>query len=92
MNELTTKEETRRALVPASRVLEAEGLVRVRLEMPGVAKGDLEIKVEGNELTGVGKRQDLATHGTWLLCERRRGERGHQLRRRHVTQGVLPGR
>lgn len=74
MNEIATTEETRRSLVPASRVFEAEGAIQVRLEMPGVSKGDLEIKVEGSDLTVIGKRQDAATHGTWLLRERRRGD------------------
>lgn len=74
MNEIAAREETRRSLVPASRVLEAEGTIQVRLEMPGVAKGDLEIQVEGTELTVIGKRQEPASHGTWLLRERRRGD------------------
>jgi len=74
MNEITKTEESRRTLVPASRVLEDNGKVQVRLEMPGVAQGDLEIRVEGTELTVVGKRQDEATHGTWLLRELRRGD------------------
>jgi HSP20 family protein len=74
MNEIAKTSEDRRSLVPASRVIEDNGKVQVRLEMPGVAKGDLEIRVEGSELTVIGKRQDQATHGTWLLRERRRGD------------------
>ena len=74
MNEIAKTEENRRSLVPASRVLEENGKVQVRLEMPGVGQGDLEIRVEGAELTVVGRRQDEATHGTWLLRERRRGD------------------
>lgn len=74
MNDVATREETRRALVPASRVFEDNGQIQVRLEMPGVAKDDLEIRVEGSELTIIGKRQDQASHGTWLIRERRRGD------------------
>jgi len=74
MNEITKTDENRRSLVPASRVLEDNGKVQVRLEMPGVAQSDLEIRVEGSELTVTGKRQDPASHGTWLLRERRRGD------------------
>jgi len=74
MNEIVKSEERRRVLVPPTRVLESDGHVVVRLEMPGVAKNDLEIRVEGRELTVLGKRQEEATHGTWLLRERRRGD------------------
>jgi len=74
MNEIAKTDENRRTLVPASRVFEESGKIEVRLEMPGVATGDLEIRVEGSELTVIGKRQDQATHGTWLLRERRRGD------------------
>lgn len=74
MSDVVQKQETRRTLVPASRVLEESGKVSVKLEMPGVARSDLEIRVEGTELTVIGKRQDTATHGTWLLRERRRGD------------------
>ena len=74
MNDITAVEDNRRILAPASRVYEDHGKVQVRLEMPGVSKGDLEIKAEGNSLTVTGKRQESATHGTWLLKERRRGD------------------
>jgi len=74
MNEITKTEENRRTIVPASRVFEENGKVEVRLEMPGVSKADLEIRAEGTGLTVVGRRQDQATHGTWLLRERRRGD------------------
>ena len=74
MNELQTTPERRRSLVPASRVLEDEGRVAVRIEMPGVAKGDLDIQAEGQQLTVTGRRQEPATDGTWLLRERPRGD------------------
>lgn len=74
MNELQTKSEHRRALVPASQVAEADGRVEVRIEMPGVAKSDLEIRAEGQELTVIGRRQEPAIDGTWLLRERPRGD------------------
>ncbi len=74
MNEIAKTEDRRRTLVPASQVAETEGKVVVRLEMPGVSQSDLEIRVEGQELTIVGKRQEPATHGTWLLRERNWGD------------------
>jgi len=74
MNDIVKSDERRRSVVPPSRVLESEGKVVVRLEMPGVAQSDLEIRVEGQELTVIGKRQEPATHGTWLLRERRHGD------------------
>ena len=74
MNEIAKSEERRRTIAPPSRVWETEGKVVAKLEMPGVAKDDLEIRVEGRELTVIGKRQAESTHGTWLLRERRRGD------------------
>ncbi len=74
MNDLTPAEERRLTLVPVSQVLEENGKVLARLELPGVAKTDLEIRVEGQELTVLGRRQDPAVTGTWLLRERRRGD------------------
>lgn len=74
MNELQTTEERRRTLVPASHVIEDEGKVIVRVEMPGVTKSDLEIRAEGQELTVRGRRQEAAESGTWLLRERPRGD------------------
>lgn len=74
MNELQTTEERRRTLVPASHVIEDEGNVIVRVEMPGVTKSDLEIRAEGQELTVRGRRQEAAENGTWLLRERPRGD------------------
>lgn len=74
MNELQTTQDRRRSLVPASQVFEDNGQVQVRIEMPGVAKGDLEIRAEGQELTVVGRRQQPAVDGTWLLRERSRGD------------------
>lgn len=74
MNELQTANERRRSLVPASQVLEDDGKIVVRVEMPGVAKSDLEIRTEGQELSISGRRQEPATDGTWLLRERPRGD------------------
>jgi len=74
MNEIQTTNDRRRSLVPASHVFEDNGQVEVRVEMPGVAKNDLELKVEGQELTVIGRRQEPAVEGTWLLRERRRGD------------------
>jgi len=74
MNELQTTNDRRRSLVPASQVTEDEGKIEVRIEMPGVSKGDLEIRAEGQELTVTGRRQEPANEGTWLLRERLRGD------------------
>lgn len=61
----------RKAFVPACSVSEAEGLVTVRLEMPGVPKEALSVKVEGNELSVFGEREREAPKGRYLVRERR---------------------
>jgi len=74
MNEIEKAEERRRFLVPATRVLEENGHVLVWMELPGVAQNDLEIQVEGQELTVNGRRSDPDRQGTWLLRERPWGD------------------
>jgi HSP20 family protein len=58
-------------LVPACSIAEDEGMVTLKLEMPGVAREDLEIKIEGNALAVSGRREFPAQRGTYLLRERR---------------------
>lgn len=73
----TTKSLTapkRRFVNPACSICEDEGTVMVTVEMPGVRKEDLEIKIEGNELVILGKRPESAPEGTYLLRERRIGD------------------
>ena len=57
--------------VPACSICEEEGIVTVRLEMPGVPKDGVEVRIEGNELSVTGKRPDEAVSGSYLLRERR---------------------
>lgn len=64
----------RRFVNPACSICEDEGTVMVTVEMPGVRKEDLEIKIEGNELVILGKRPEFAPEGTYLLRERRSGD------------------
>jgi len=50
-----------------------EGRVRVTLEMPGVSKSGLEVRIENNELRITGRR-DSAPEGTYVLRERTPGD------------------
>lgn len=64
----------RRFVNPACSICEDEGRVMVTLEMPGIRKEDLEIRIEGNELVVLGKRPETAPEGTYLIRERRFGD------------------
>ena len=64
----------RRFVNPACSICEDEGTVMVTVEMPGVRKEDLEIKIEGNELVILGKRPESAPEGTYIMRERRSGD------------------
>ena len=57
--------------VPACSVFEEGEVVVARLEMPGVPKEGLEIKVDGNELAINGAKREEKTEGRYLLRERR---------------------
>ena len=61
----------RRTTVPACDIVEDSGFVTVRLEMPGVPREALEVRIEGNELSVSGERRREEPRGTYLLRERR---------------------
>jgi len=67
--ELETR--TKRTVVPSADVYEEGGKVHLRLEMPGVAKDSLEVRIENDELVIQGRRQDMDLKGTYLIRERR---------------------
>jgi HSP20 family protein len=52
---------------------EEEGVVTLKLEMPGVGKDQLDIDVEGNELEITGNRELSSSAGTYLMRERPSG-------------------
>jgi HSP20 family protein len=60
-----------RTAIPACSISEDAGLVTVKVEMPGVSKEALEIKIEGNELSVSGKRSLNNPRGHYILKERR---------------------
>lgn len=64
-------EGARGAAVPACSITEDEGVVTVKLEMPGVPKEGLQVKIEGNSLEVSGTRGREETRGRYLLKERR---------------------
>jgi len=58
---------------PHSSVIEtADGKLMVVMEVPGVARKDLEIKIENNELNILARRTPL--NGTYILRERHPGD------------------
>jgi len=64
----------RKTVVPSVRVMEDENEVVAWIEMPGVAREDLDIKIDGNTLTIDGKRSDKIPAGRFLVRERRHSE------------------
>jgi len=60
---------------PRGRVFESgQGRIQCVLEMPGVGKEDLEIRIENNELRITGRRQDVPEGPKYLVKERRAGD------------------
>jgi HSP20 family protein len=74
MTKSLTAAQKERNVTPACAICEDEGKVEVRIEMPGVDKKDIDIKIEGNELVIVGKRAEGNPEGKYLLRERRSGD------------------
>jgi len=75
MNELEKRGENRPAAIqPSCAICEEDGKVKLRLEMPGVSKEDIEVSVEKNELTISAKGSAQPAEGNYLIRERRVGE------------------
>jgi len=71
---MQTTEKRKRTLVPSCSVREDNGKVRICLEMPGVGKDDIEIKIEKNELIVKGRLDESMPQGSYLVRERARGD------------------
>lgn len=67
-------EERRPVLRPACSVCEDQGAVTLKIEMPGVAKEGIDVKVEKNELLIQGMDARAEQEGRYLIQERRKGE------------------
>ena len=72
--ERRNERKTERKIRPLYRVHEEDGKVIVELEMPGVTKDGLEIKIENNELHILGKRNVPGKDVEYLIKERRDGD------------------
>ncbi len=64
----------RAQLRPHADVYQENEKVTVQLEMPGVAKTNLEVSVEGNKLSILGKRSSTDSGATYHIRERMVGD------------------
>jgi len=73
MSDKTT--DARRPLLrPGCAVCETgDGRIEVKVEMPGVRQENLEVRIEGNELRVLGRREE-GEDFTYLVRERRPGD------------------
>ncbi len=55
-------------------IKDEEGKIMVRIEMPGVPKDNLDVKIEGDKLIIHGRKETSETGGTFLLREIREGD------------------
>jgi|ERR1043166_1095445 HSP20 family protein len=70
-NRQTDRAQTEQFVAPAASVIEAGDGYTLEIEMPGVSKEGLEISVENNELTIVGRRSLPTVEGTLIHHESR---------------------
>jgi len=77
-NEVTTTAK-RRQLAACSDIYEEKGNVILKMEMPGVTKEHLEVKIDNDILMIRGKREALAAgQGTYIIREIRDGDYYHE--------------
>ncbi|HEX4666974.1 MAG TPA: Hsp20/alpha crystallin family protein [Chthoniobacterales bacterium] len=67
----TAQRENERFITPPASVNETADGYHLELEMPGVSKGGLEISIENNELSIIGRRSNPSIQGTLLHRESR---------------------
>ncbi|MBN1125120.1 MAG: Hsp20/alpha crystallin family protein [Sedimentisphaerales bacterium] len=70
--EVTRREQTEEVFVPAADIWETEDQIMIRMDMPGVAKNDTEVKIERDTLLVQGKVSSEA-QGNLLYGEQRVG-------------------
>ncbi|TVR34935.1 MAG: Hsp20/alpha crystallin family protein [Spirochaetaceae bacterium] len=71
----TNKElETRRTVRPVGNIWEEEGKVMLRLEMPGVTKDNIELRIENDQLFVRGHRDMHDEDQSYVIRERVRGD------------------
>ncbi len=70
-NRETNRAQTEQFVAPAASVTEAGDGYTLEIEMPGVSKEGLEISIENNELTVVGRRSLPIVEGTLIHHESR---------------------
>ena len=68
------KQEERTYIRPLANICEEEDKILLRLEMPGVTKDSVTLKVENNELQIAGRRSRKQTDNSYLIKERRDGD------------------
>lgn len=61
-------------LTPATSIYEDSGKVIVTLEMPGVSKTNIDLRVDGDELSIIGTPAVEEVKGSYLARERRVGQ------------------
>ncbi len=72
---MATQELEKTATVrPVGTIWEEGGVIYLRLEMPGVDKSDLDVRIEDDQLVIHGKRSDLPKDAHNVVRERRRGD------------------
>lgn len=80
MNEVQTKDQeqttkrNRPVLRPVSNICEEDGKVMLRLEMPGVTKDGVDVRIEDQHLIVEGTREEAPTEGAFVIRERRSGD------------------
>ena len=71
------KREERTYIRSLSNICEEDGKILLRLEMPGVTREAVNLKIENNELHIIGKRSEPQTKDSYLIKERRDGDYYH---------------
>ena len=74
MDAKATEVKNRALIRPAGDIYQENGKVILKLEMPGVTKGNHEVRVEGNDLKISGKRPRRESGATYFVRERTDGD------------------
>ena len=72
---MSNETKTTTYVTPRVNIIDRADVVLLEVELPGVAKGDVELEAKDGELTLTGRRHhDAGGHGSFHIAERPRGD------------------
>jgi len=67
-------QEKKVAIVPVCRIVEEDGGIVISVELPGIPRESIDVRIDRDELLITGKAPEQQENGEYMLRERRTGD------------------